>query len=181
MAFTSRPTRFKVDGCPTLCGFNPRNLPPGAYDRIHSWYEAGDTRDEMVRKLQEEFNHKVNVRVVSNHRNKHMARDDQFQGLDEFTPSRPEKKLSDLEILDKMIQAGAKGLDGKSVRISPEMTLKAMDLRLKLTQGSVFDDFMSAVSKAFGGDEAAPSAAQENVAAQLSGGELEAAGDDEPE
>lgn len=64
------------------------------------------------------------------------------------TFEKPDLRLSDLEILERIIQKGAAALSKKDVRVTPEMTMKALDLKLKLTQGSVFDAFLGAVAEA---------------------------------
>jgi len=173
-----KPTKYRVDGCHSLCGINPRNLPAGLADLIHSWYEMGDNKVVLERKSVE-FGHHISQGSFANHKRKHMVREDQFTPIADLGGD-PEldsdEKLTDLQILDRIIQAGAKGLNSRSVRITPDMTLKAMELRLKLTQGSVHDDFMSAVAKAMGGGGDPEPPAPENPDAQTGDEEQAQAG-----
>jgi hypothetical protein len=150
-----KPAKFRATDCHTLCASNPRNLPAGLPDLLHGWFEAGDNNETIHRKLKE-FGHPISIGALANHRRKHLVREDQFVPIEQLGGDPDidsDRKLSDLEILDRIIQAGAKGLNARTVRISPEMTMKAMELRLKVTQGSVFDNFMDAVSKAFNADD----------------------------
>lgn len=151
-----KPAKFRSE-CHSLCASHPRNLPAGLPDLLHGWFEAGDNNEKIHNKLKE-FGHPISIGALANHRRKHLIREDQFVPIEQLGGD-PDidrtEKLSDLEILDRIIQAGAKGLNARTVRISPEMTMKAMELRLKVTQGSVFDNFMDAVAKAFGPDTGA--------------------------
>lgn len=152
-----KPTKYRIEDCHRLCAINPQNLPAGMPDMIHRWYEAGDNTATLVRKS-DEFGYHIGKGSFENHKRKHLVREDHLVPVTELggDPELDDQntKLSELEILDRIIQAGAKGLKGRAVRITPEMTMKAMELRLKLTQGSVHDDFMAAVAKAMGGGDA---------------------------
>lgn len=156
-----KPTKFRLDGCHTLCASNPKNLPAGMADLLHGWYEAGDNNETISRKTKE-FGNPISIGALANHRRKHLVREDQYVPIQQLggDPDLDRtERLTDLEILDRIIQAGGKGLNSRSVRITPEMTMKAMELRQKLTQGSVFDNFMDAVSVAFAAPgDAAPEA-----------------------
>lgn len=173
-----RPRNYRIEQCPTLCSLNPRQMPAGVYEAVHAGIEAAKPYKEIVQ-IAASQGYAVSERAIGNHKHNHLVAEDTLYRPSDMPDVR--EKKSDLEILDKIIQAGARTLDNAGTRIGPEMTLKAMELRLKLTQGSVFDDFMAAVGTAFGAPEAEPSAATENVAAQLSGDEQEQAATDEPE
>lgn len=165
-----KPRKYRLGECSRLCSLNERNLPAGAYESIHRWYEQGLNVVAIVANAKA-MGWELGTTAVSNHKRKHMIPEDHFTPIDGFgqpvilDPNLPARKLSDLEILDTIIQAGSRQLSAQSIKISPEMTMKAMELRLKLTQGSVFDDFMAAVGQAFGAPDTAPSEAPENTEA----------------
>jgi hypothetical protein len=183
-----KPRKYRVDNCSVACSLNPRMLPAGAYDAIHRWVELGSNNETVVANALS-IGVTITERSLARHKRNHMVPEDHLTqlGNDEVILDPPEPgqapgaKLSDLQILDKIIQAGAKQLGTQSVRISPEMTMKAMELRLKITNGSVFDDFMSAVGKAFGAPDTAPSDAPETPEALAAAMEqMQGAVDDGP-
>lgn len=179
----NKPRKFRVDGCASLCSLNPRQLPAGAYDSIHRWYEQG-LNPEAIASNAKAMGWELTPRSIARHKRNHLVPEDHLTqfGNEPVVLDADAKpgKLSDLEILDKIIQAGSKQLNGQSVRISPEMTMKAMELRLKLTQGSVFDDFMAAVGKAFGAPDVDPSDVPEDPGAFATDDEREQGLDDGP-
>lgn len=161
--------KFRVESCSVQCSLNPRNLPAGAYESLHRWIELG-SNNETIQTNAAQMGWELTTRSIARHKANHLIPEDQLTqlGNDEVvldTDGSP-RPQSDLEILNKIIQAGAKQMNGQSIRISPEMTMKAMELRLKLTQGSVFDDFMGAVAKAFGAPDEAPGEGPESPDAQ---------------
>lgn len=164
------PEKWVVTSCHPSCSLNPRNLPPGYYDKVHVLYEAGFSKQRISQKS-DEMGHHLSEGAIANHKRKHMTKEMAMTPIGELPLGQ--QKLSDLEILDRIIQAGGRALSSPAVRITPEMTMKAMELRLRVTQGSVFDDFMGAVAKAFGAPDEGPTGAPENIAAQLSGHEAE--------
>jgi hypothetical protein len=172
-----KPRKYRLENCPVVCSLNPRNLPAGAPESIHRWYEQGCNTDVIVQNALA-LGFEVSPRAVARHKANHLVPEDMYTPLDPagqmvvLDPAQPAGQLSDLAILDKIIQAGARQMQGQTVRISPDMTMKAMELRLKLTQGSVFDDFMSAVGKAFGADDSLPSLVPEDPDAAADPGEL---------
>lgn len=153
--------KYAIQGCTIQCSFHPRNLRAGAADAIHRWIEQG-LNNEQVLANGKQMGWNLSNRALYRHKRNHLVPKEQMTQFgnepvildnDDEDPDEP-KKLSDLEILDKIIAAGSKQMNSQSVRITPDLTMRAMELRLKLTQGSVFDDFLSAVGSAFGPDDA---------------------------
>jgi hypothetical protein len=171
-----KPRKYVVQGCSVQCSLNPRNLPvAGAYDAIHAWYEQG-CNAETIQSNAKTMGWELTTRAIFRHKANHLVAKEHLTHFGEkeqvvLDPDAPARKLSDLEILDKIIQAGSKQLAQQSVRITPEMTMKAMELRLKLTQGSVFDDFLNAVGQAFGAETPGDSSTPESPAAVKSADE----------
>lgn len=186
MAPPRKPRKYKVEACSVQCTLNPHHFPAGGYDAIHAWYEQGLSMDQ-IQSNAKVMGWEVTTRALYRHMQNHMVPVEHLTHFGEnkdpviLDPDAPVGKMSDLDILDKIIQAGSKQLSQQSVRITPEMTMKAMELRLKLTQGSVFDDFLSAVGAAFGdAGSAVPSSTVESAAAVRSTDEQQQ-GADEPD
>ena len=147
-----KPATYRVsDACTRACTLNEYNLPPGSYPEIHAMYESGMAEEPMSAKIEETWNHHLSYGAIKRHRLKHLERT-----TTGFAPSpnAPQpvrgKKVSDLDLLDLMISKGADILESPNVKISPEQLLRAMELRLKLTQGSVFQDFFDAIGAVAG-------------------------------
>ena len=166
------PQSYRVsDRCTKACTLNEFNLPSGSFPEIHAMYEAGLNARAISHKVEEVWNHHLSYGAIDRHKGKHLDKTTAgFAGV----PGRsvPRKKVSDLELLDLMISKGADVLDAPNVKISPEQLLRAMELRLKLTQGSVFQDFFDAIGVVSG------EVAETNPDAGSSAEEQEQAGGD---
>lgn len=136
--------------CPVQCWASPEKAGRTRAAQIHEWYEEGHIPFRVL-KMCREAGIKVAERSVYLHREKHLTLMGDHSALDEAAAElieNPGSRLSDLEILERIIQKGASALIRKETRVTPEMTMKALELKLKLTQGSVFDSFMGAVAQA---------------------------------
>lgn len=113
-------------------------MPSGIPLLIVKWFEDGATI-EKVRTNLLEMGHRATNGAIGRHRKDHLhpaAMD--FQGSDV-------KPKTELEILDHMIQAGARQVGLDNTRISAEQLLRAIELKQKLTEGSVFDAMYEAM------------------------------------
>lgn len=140
--------RYAVnDKCRPTCSLNEVNLPGALANDVHGMFESGINRVKIAEFLGAQ-NVRVSDRAVGRHKANHL----------EPLVGRPSsggdgKKKTHLEILNQMIEAGGEQLDIKSTRISPEMTMKAIEMHHKLTEGSVWEDFLGAIGAM--GDELA--------------------------
>lgn len=142
-----RAQKYMVNGkCRVTCSLNPVNLPGDASERAHVMYEEGANR-EQIRLALKEMGISVSDGAIGRHKTNHLD-----PMVASGTVSDPDRKLSDLETLDIIIAKGAQQLEGSSVRISPDMLTRAIDLKYKLTQGNVFESFLGAIGAI--GDEA---------------------------
>jgi len=161
------PRKYRLGTCHFACKLNERNLPTGAAEVIHGWIEQGKNY-EFVAAEAAEHNWPIPARSgFYNHKNNHLIPEDQMTEIGELPVEGA--PLSDIQILERIIGAGASQLGGKTVRISPEMTMKAIELKIRLTQGNVMDNFLSAVDKAMGeevADDGDPAVRGEDEAAQ---------------
>lgn len=141
-----KPRKFVLtDRCSGICSLNPRNLPGGMAQLLHGWYEAGDN-DKVISKKADEVGHHLSQGAISRHRAKHLEPADHVIDIDGPGEARD---LSDLDVLERIITKGATQIKASGVKISPEMTLKAMELKYKLTQGNVFEAFTQALAASF--------------------------------
>jgi hypothetical protein len=162
----ARAQRFLLANCRRDCSLNPINLPGIAADVVHSMYEAGDNR-EAIRQYLLTQGVSVSDGAIGNHKRKHLEPIVAATGVGFAKPGAPPKKKTHLEILEQIIQSGGETLDIKSTRISPEMLMKAIEMHHKLTEGSVWEDFLGAIGAM--GDEM--TGGPENPAAVESAGE----------
>lgn len=145
----ARAQKYMVNGkCRVHCSLNPVNLPGESAQLAHSLYEEGANR-ETIRLALGELGVSVSDGAIGRHKANHLD----ALVADAPGATDPGKKLSDLETLDIIISKGAHQLEGSSVRISPDMLTRAIDLKYKLTQGNVFEAFLGAIGAI--GDEAA--------------------------
>lgn len=138
-----KPARYQINGCTKACSINPVNLPPDMGHLVHSWYEAGDN-DSTISGKSDTMGHHLSMGAVGRHRSKHLVK---WTGTAAAptAPSGPRK--SDLEILDQIIGRGSDLVDLATFRITAEQLLRAIELKQKLTQGSLFQDFFGAIEE----------------------------------
>lgn len=135
-----RPRREFVRTCGSRCSLNPINLPPGVGELIHEWFEDGLAQPKVLVQTQEKWGIKLSSGAIGRHAKSH---------LQEVIPvDEGGERLEDLEVLDTIIQRGAQQVKVKGSRVTTDQLLKAMELRLKLTQGSVFDHMFEAMKGA---------------------------------
>lgn len=126
------------------CSLNPQNIPGGHGELIHKWYEEDLPYEEIVAKAKT-VGVVVTKSSVGRHRTDHLHR---LQG-----EALEIKKRSDLEVLELMIARGSEQVALDSTTISAEQLLRAMELKLKLTQGSVHDHMYNAMREAMSGTD----------------------------
>lgn len=149
-----RPQKFRLEGCGKLCSLNPEKFPGQLGQTIHEFYEAGDNDQTIVEKARL-LGAKVSNGAVGRHRANHLI--PELTRIDKLLiskgqmpesntrPNEPAPKVDDLTVLEQIISKGAQGIDLSTVRISPEMTIRAIELKYKLTQGSAFEGFLAAI------------------------------------
>lgn len=136
--------------CRRDCGLNPINMPTDVGEQVLSMYGAGKNRaDIRAYLLTQDIS--VSEAAVGNHKARHLEA--MFSGP--AIRSGPKgKPKTHLEILETIIQRGGSTVDLQTTRISPEMLMKAIEMHHKLTEGSVWEDFLSAIG-ALGEESAA--------------------------
>lgn len=150
--------------CPKTCWASPEKAGPTRAAQIHTWFEEGNTPFAVMR-LYNESGGRVFQKSVYGHHKRHLIKVSDASGVDERAAElieNPDVRLSDLEILERIIQKGASALIRADSKVTPEMTMKALDLKLKLTQGSVFDSFLGAVAEAMKDEDGAAPVEEED-------------------
>lgn len=138
---------YRIVKCPVLCGVHERHLPAGLAGLVHEWIENA-TPDAEIERLTKEHGHRIGERSIRNHRLKHLVPEKQLfhvMGERPSIGSETDEKFSDLDVINAMIDHGGKQLMARQAAVTPEMTLRAIELKLKLTQGSLMDDFFAAM------------------------------------
>lgn len=140
MAARLRPRKWVLlDSCTAKCGSNAAHIGDANALILHGWYEQGLNDTEIARNcFQAGF--PIGQGSIGRHRANHM------EPLAEQRESRSTTRRSDLEIIESMIQAG--GDRAGQFKMTPSETMKAMELKYKLTQGSAFEGMLDALNRA---------------------------------
>jgi len=128
-------------GCTRACSLNPENLPVGVGELVHKWFEEGCNNQEIIDKAFV-MGAKLSNGSVGRHRKSHLHRD---QPVAE-DGSDPDAKYGEIELLDEMIQAGGRQLKLGQNKVTAEQMLRAIELKMRLTEGSVFDAMFAAMA-----------------------------------
>jgi hypothetical protein len=140
MATRLRPRKWALLGnCSHKCLLHERHLSNERREMVHGWYEQG-LNDKEIAKNCFEAGFSLGSGTIGRHRANHM------EPLGEIRESRAQKKRTDLEIIEDMIQAG--GERAGQYKMTPSETMKAMELKYKMTQGSAFEGMLDALTRA---------------------------------
>jgi hypothetical protein len=140
MATRLRPRKWDLLGtCTAKCSINEANIGEERAKLVHGWFEEG-LNDKTIAKNAFTSGFTVSHGAVGRHRQNHM------EPKGEIREGRTGKQWSDLEIIDNMIQAGGDRAD--QFKMTPSETMKAMELKYKLTAGSAFEGMLDALNRA---------------------------------
>lgn len=148
MAAKLQPRAFRVEGCTKVCSLSPEQTTPDAARLFLKWFCEG-ANNQLISEKALIIGFKLSNGSVGRHRANHLVPIIHDPTIADPIEGPP---LSDVEILEAFIQKGAASLRLTTGRIGPEMTLKAMELKYKLTQGNAFQGFLDAVNNAFMGE-----------------------------
>ena len=163
-----KPRRFRVEGCSKLCSLSAEQTTVEAAGLFLRWFCEG-ANNALVQEKAAIIGFRLSLGAIGRHRASHLVPIGNDPTEDPEDDGPP---MSDIDILESFIQKGARSLRLTTSRITPEMTMKAMELKYKLTQGNAFQGFMDAVNQAFmaedGGPETGDAVASEDEQAQAS-------------
>lgn len=142
-----RGKNLQLSGCTRGCTLNPERYPEGIAEKMHEWFEAGERSKVEARMMQ--LGYKLSDGSISRHYYKHLV---PLTILDTKEEDRVDlsNPRSELDILNMIIQRGAKQVDLKTFRVTAEQLLKSIELKHKLTEGSMFEDFFQKISEVQG-------------------------------
>lgn len=139
-----QPQKRAISGCSSACSFNPLNLGQEVADKVHNMIEMDDSLAEIMEYLKT-TSAQVSQAGLSRHRMRHT------HPIVE-RPSVRNGPISELDLLNEMIAKGGELVALPDFKMTAEQLLRAMELKLKLTQGSVFDQAYAAMRAAQGAD-----------------------------
>ncbi len=144
------PTKAKyvIAGCDRRCSIHDANLPPGLGQQIHQWYEDGMNRDDIRAKALETRTN-LSVGSIGRHKKNHLHPEQADlpaapDGSHDNSET-PERQLSELDILNAIIQRGGQRMKSPTTNVTTEQTMTAIAMKQKLTEGNVFDDMFKAL------------------------------------
>jgi hypothetical protein len=112
---------------------------------VHRWFEEGANRETIIARAAE-LGVKLTSGSIQRHKSNHLV-----PGRDPSSPltteeGDPNRRYSELEVIDAVIQRGARQVSLSSAKVTTEQLLSAIALKHKLTEGSVFDALFEALS-----------------------------------
>ena len=140
MAARLRPRKWDLLGsCTKKCSLSEAVLGEDSAKMVHGWYEQG-LNDKQIAKNAFLAGITLSHGAVGRHRQNHLEPKGEMRG------SVSTKRRTDLEIIEDMIQAG--GDAAGQFKMTPSETMKAMELKYKLTSGSAFEGMLDALNRA---------------------------------
>ena len=123
--------------CPSSCSLHPDKIGPGISKALAAIRANGAGANVFARRASELLGHPVPTSNVSRHLNHY--RDPAEAPVSAAAESG--ERVSDLQILDLVIQQGAQ--NSKNWKPSIKDTMEAIKLKMQMTGNSAFDDLMS--------------------------------------
>jgi len=140
-----RPRKWILLGtCSVKCTLNEAKVGEDGAKMLHGWFEQG-LNDRDIAKNAVQAGMPLSHGAAARHRQNHLEPKGEIF-------SRPrEKQRTDLEIIEEMIQSG--GANAHTFKMTPSETMKAMELKYKMTQGSAFESMLDALNRAVDDDD----------------------------
>lgn len=129
--------------CSRGCSLNADRLPSGMGQLIHTWFEEG-CNDREIRERAAPLGMKLSNGAISRHRANHLHAASSSVSPKDDGEEAP--KMSDLDVIEGIIQTGAQQVKLTSAKVTTEQLLKAIELKHRLTEGSVFDAMFAAMA-----------------------------------
>lgn len=136
--------KYDLVNCSKKCSVNPGNMPAGVGELVHRWFEEGANRETIMARAKE-----VGVKLTSGslqrHKSNHLV-----PAADPNSPlndvEEPGRRFTELEVIDSVIQRFARQMQVGKTQVTTEQGLRAIELKHKLTEGSVFEALFDALS-----------------------------------
>jgi hypothetical protein len=138
--------KYEVVSCSRKCTLNIGRLPAGVGELVHRWLEEGANRETVMARAAE-LGVKLTSGSIQRHKSNHLipARDPNSP-LNSGEGDEPDRKFSELEVIDSVIQRFARQMQHGSQQVTTEQGLRAIELKAKLTEGTVFDALFAALA-----------------------------------
>lgn len=136
--------KYQLVDCSRKCTLNPARMPAGVGELVHRWYEEGANRETIIARASE-LGVKLTNGSVQRHKSNHLIPDKDPNSPLNDGDDDPSRRFSELEVIDAVIQRFARQMQKGSAQVTTEQGLRAIELRHKLTEGSVFDAMFDAM------------------------------------
>jgi hypothetical protein len=134
--------KYQLVDCSRKCTLNPDRLPGGLGELVHRWFEEGANRDAIMARSAE-LGHKLTSGSIQRHKSNHLR--PVKDGVAALPDGGPAARISDLDALQAIIDRGAQRLELSSASVTTEQLIAAINLKHKLTEGSVFESMFDAM------------------------------------
>lgn len=136
--------KYLLVDCSRKCTLNPDRMPAGVGELVHRWYEEGANRETIIARARD-LGVKLTNGSVQRHKSNHLVPDKDPNSPLNDGDDEPGRRFSELEVIDAVIQRFARQMQKGSSAVTTEQGLRAIELRHKLTEGSVFDAMFDAM------------------------------------
>lgn len=138
------PVKYELVNCSRKCTLNPDRLPAGVGELVHRWLEEGANRETIMARAKE-LGVKLTGGSIGRHKQNHLV-----PAADPHSPLQDgdddTRRYSEIEVIDAIIQRGARQVQRSTANVTTEQLLAAINLKHKLTEGSVFDALFDALT-----------------------------------
>lgn len=129
-----------VIACPPLCQFHPDKIGEGAAAALLAVRESGYGVTIFSRRATQILGRPIVGSSASRHLNHYR----EYAPLADPEPGEIPEKVGDVALLDRIIASGAR--NSKNWKPTIGDTLKAMEMKLRLTGNSAFEDMLAAMN-----------------------------------
>ena len=136
--------KYELVDCSRKCSLNPDKMPAGVGELVHRWYEEGANRETIIARAKE-LGVKLSNGSVQRHKSNHLVPSKDGSVMVGGEDGDPLRRYSELEVIDAVIQRGARQVQLSTAKVTTEQLLSAIALKHKLTEGSVFDAMFDAM------------------------------------
>lgn len=147
------PTKYAVIGCTPQCTLGSEHL-GDHFLTVHGWFEQAIPIRQLVARAKADLGVEISNTATYRHLSRHL-REIQPEAESPIDIAGAKRgRGSDLDVLEEIIAAGWRNSGNWKPTIQD--TLKAMDMKLRLTKGSVFDDLFATIDAAVEEDDLPP-------------------------
>lgn len=140
MAGKRKSTKYiLLDKCGSKCSVSEVNIGKPRATLLHGWFEAGQS-DHKIEDLARAAGFTVTAASVGRHFRNHLIEADQVELREDYA------EMGELEALQQAIKQGQKNMG--NWKMTPSEWMKALELYMKFTEGTVYDGLLDAMELA---------------------------------